>query len=595
MLWCIPTQHFRFPSRRKRARTAATENMQLHHHHPNSDEEDATTESGIFYLVPNKYGPGKTLVRRPRPAPTSAPLDEDFDAATTTRGARTEWEPSPRVRARSPLPPMYPPLPPTPAPRATSPKAQTQTQLRMQTPTSPTPSKRRDGPSTARPLSGEGAAANAAGNASGDVLQMYGEYGHYMTELERKFGGGPDLTLSPTRSRGVKAGRATQTQVQVQTQPQQINTDRIGMPARLGSVGRAGGGGVGTGGGTPRARQSFEIVDRRVLEDGPERTVTISTWREQVAEEADQRANMDIYYLDARDYASAQGGSTDLGGEGEDVVVDGDRDGVVSEADSLAKKRMRTLPPRPAIEDGAGSNTMGSIRTITDELSGESEPELKRQSTATTTTTTTTHNSLGLSNHEQSRPSASGSSLSPPWNNTPPRTPPRTTRSPDPSWHSIDPRTPPPPEKLTNDHIPTTSPPRSSTPVHRSPDGKMRPDRSSHTPMRSSTPNRDRTPYQGQGLRDSLPSFHPTQSGSTISTIKSASAIAFEGILASCEPPLLHIAPLLARLGIVNEGHLRAIGRLSGETRDKEVREEALKQGVTVMEWAILLDKLQTI
>lgn len=52
---------------------------------------------------------------------------------------------------------------------------------------------------------------------------------------------------------------------------------------------------------------------------------------------------------------------------------------------------------------------------------------------------------------------------------------------------------------------------------------------------------------------------------------------------------------MLAKLGIVTEGHLRAVARLTEETRDREVKDEALKQGVTVMEWAILLDRLQTL
>lgn len=68
--------------------------------------------------------------------------------------------------------------------------------------------------------------------------------------------------------------------------------------------------------------------------------------------------------------------------------------------------------------------------------------------------------------------------------------------------------------------------------------------------------------------------------------------MAFEHVLTSCEPPLLHISPVLAALGIATEGHLRAVARLSEETRDREVRDEALRRGVTVMEWAILLDKL---
>ena len=68
-----------------------------------------------------------------------------------------------------------------------------------------------------------------------------------------------------------------------------------------------------------------------------------------------------------------------------------------------------------------------------------------------------------------------------------------------------------------------------------------------------------------------------------------------ELILSDCEPSLLHIAPILSSLGIYKLEHLRAMNRLSEETRDKEVKEQALRRGVTVMEWAILLDKLQTI
>lgn len=60
-------------------------------------------------------------------------------------------------------------------------------------------------------------------------------------------------------------------------------------------------------------------------------------------------------------------------------------------------------------------------------------------------------------------------------------------------------------------------------------------------------------------------------------------------------PSLLHIIPVLASLGITRKEHLRAVARLTEETRDREVREEALRKGVTVMEWAILLDKLQTL
>ena len=68
-----------------------------------------------------------------------------------------------------------------------------------------------------------------------------------------------------------------------------------------------------------------------------------------------------------------------------------------------------------------------------------------------------------------------------------------------------------------------------------------------------------------------------------------------EVILSSCDPSLLHIAPVLYELGIKRVDHLRAVARLSEETRDREVKEQALKRGVTVVEWAIFLDKLQSL
>ena len=60
-----------------------------------------------------------------------------------------------------------------------------------------------------------------------------------------------------------------------------------------------------TGDRGPRPGQTYEIVDHRVVENNPERTVEISTWREHasrnVLNEEDER--MSIYYLSADDYA----------------------------------------------------------------------------------------------------------------------------------------------------------------------------------------------------------------------------------------------------------------------------------------------------
>ncbi|PCH39806.1 hypothetical protein WOLCODRAFT_161881 [Wolfiporia cocos MD-104 SS10] len=66
-------------------------------------------------------------------------------------------------------------------------------------------------------------------------------------------------------------------------------------------------------------------------------------------------------------------------------------------------------------------------------------------------------------------------------------------------------------------------------------------------------------------------------------------------ILASCDPPLNHLKPILFELGIERLEHLRAIAKLSEETRDREIKEEALRMGMTIVEWAILLDKIHSL
>ncbi|KAH7881758.1 hypothetical protein F5I97DRAFT_1886851 [Phlebopus sp. FC_14] len=74
---------------------------------------------------------------------------------------------------------------------------------------------------------------------------------------------------------------------------------------------------------------------------------------------------------------------------------------------------------------------------------------------------------------------------------------------------------------------------------------------------------------------------------------RSTSTSSVEMVLASCQPSLLHIALMLSSLGMKQEEHLRALARLREETRDRELKEEMPKKGVTVLEWAILMDKLQ--
>lgn len=86
--------------------------------------------------------------------------------------------------------------------------------------------------------------------------------------------------------------------------------------------------------------------------------------------------------------------------------------------------------------------------------------------------------------------------------------------------------------------------------------------------------------------------FNPTRNGSTISSIRSVSTTEFEKFLDSCKPSLVHVSEILKSLGICKLGHLKAVARLSPETRDREVKEDALRLGMKVMEWAILVDKI---
>lgn len=104
-----------------------------------------------------------------------------------------------------------------------------------------------------------------------------------------------------------------------------------------------------------------------------------------------------------------------------------------------------------------------------------------------------------------------------------------------------------------------------------------------------------RSPLHGsfRDMRDTLPMSPVVESDTGV--LKAPPTSSVEAILAACDPSLLHIAPVLHELGIVRVDHLRAVARLSEETRDREVKQQALRRGVSVVEWAIFLDKLQTL
>ncbi|KAJ7621903.1 hypothetical protein DFH06DRAFT_1447900 [Mycena polygramma] len=263
----------------------------------------------------------------------------------------------------------------------------------------------------------------------------------------------------------------------------------------------------------PQAGQDYEMVEHKVLEEGPERTVSISTWREQAIQDADSDDDMSVFYVNPDDCAES---TKPLG--------------PVVEIVSLSRR------PEANVASGSGSNNSGRRS----KEGGEGSEERRRAQN-------------------------------------------------------------PSPKGLTSfDGAANTSPQNRGTNLktYRSASNAASGSRDSSAP-RTSTPRGSGTlvqPLDPPPVDKGAYPFHAKKStsGSTISSIHLPSPT-LEHILGSCKPSLVHISPVLERVGIMGADHLRAVGKLSEDTRNKEVREEVLKLGVTVMEWAILLDKLKSL
>ncbi|KAI0056543.1 hypothetical protein BV25DRAFT_1562483 [Artomyces pyxidatus] len=356
---------------------------------------DAASDAPL-YLVPNREGTGKRLVRRPHPPPTTAPLPDDFDAITVTRGGTTVHDP-----------------------------------------------------------------ADSALDIDYDDMTVEQGFGR---EMPLRRAGSPTRSLGGEllgARPGLHKGKA--------------NSVAGGMgerPARK-SLG---------GGGKAKAPTAgrVDLVQKKVLEDGPERT--ISVWREGVAKSASEQGD----------------------GEGE----------VKSEVDSHAGRRRVSVDER------------------------------KRNGL----------NGLGLANL-----SLNGKESAGPMTEKGPRSP---------QQRSFSGASSPPQTNMS----------RISPPQIASPQKALRAQPSS--PSRG-PPKPDYTTASSDGLSTSQSRANGT------STV--------EAVLSTCQPSLLHIAPILEELGVRRSDHLRALARMSEETRDREVKEEALKKGITVVEWAIFLDKLQSL
>ena len=100
------------------------------------------------------------------------------------------------------------------------------------------------------------------------------------------------------------------------------------------------------------------------------------------------------------------------------------------------------------------------------------------------------------------------------------------------------------------------------------------------------------SPSAGRGAEKTT-EYSPSLSDGASTKVASGNVI--ESVLASCRPSLLHLLPILEELGVRRSEHMTALARMREQTRDREVKEEALRKGVTVVEWAILIDKLQSL
>ncbi|KAK7054523.1 hypothetical protein VNI00_003721 [Paramarasmius palmivorus] len=614
-------------------------------------------ESGEYYLVPNHSTsrPGsKRIVKRPNPPPTSPPLDEDFDAITQDRttihgrgpnGDRFSWVPTQApldsdfdavtytnytgfeklneedeireeevVRGvpeqveleevdegdgvggvreseywvHNPAAPSssrngdgyhhnrqrYPQSPRVQSPRAQSPRqhrTQPSEDFRSRyTTTSRSPERTRNLQNGAdSSMSRYEILRSPTQRSTAPRLddRRKAQNGYHRLPSER----GHENTQQPipSQSRPTKRSRAestpnprykpkTQTKPRTTTTNGNVNGNQSTRP--------------------PAKQQSYEVVKSRVLEDTPEKTVTISTWRERVANELngyglrsgrESVAEMSVYYVNAEDYVDELNGRV--------YEVNG-RKG----SQSRSRSRSRSRLEQPVEWMGSHSPQMKKGR-----LSGGSRKGKERAFDDT---------SEVARSHIRDRvltpwPAASemGEIVDDDADDDPLLKHQRSRSLPMqlPDW------------EYDNHRIPDQTLPRTSTPLR----GRTSPEQSL------------RNGHLSNGNGFTAPrsiSLLPTREGSTISSIRGprqsssspraqsastqpSSVQALDVVLGSCEPPLVHLAPILTEMGIRTEEHLRAIAKLSEATRDRELKEVAFKKGVTVVEWAILLDKLRTL
>jgi len=279
----------------------------------------------------------------------------------------------------------------------------------------------------------------------------------------------------------------------------------------------------------PKAGQIFEIVNQHVIEDSADRTVTISTWREQVDVDQGHGSDTDstsVYYISPGGYSHEDAHIIEVNTDFRRQLP-GSRHG--------SRKEIQGTPYGAIEANNGPSSTKAKNRPNFKEYRHARYNDID---STTTDPSRRKNTALSVSNkekHTRSRAKEGDARI-----------------------------------KLS----------RESLTELKVPDGSLMEGRNHYqesTPVEKSLPQ---------------PPFHPTRSGSTISSIRSASTSDFEKFLDGCSPSLVHLSDILKTLGMYKLEHLKAVTRISPEMRDREVKQVALRLGMTVVEWAILLDKI---
>jgi len=261
--------------------------------------------------VPNNDGIGKRLIRRPHPPPTTAPLPDDFDAITETRDSTTVYDDA----ANSALDiDYYDDI--TVAPIFTLPSTPVHAPMptRASLPTSP-PRNLTSPPSQRR----AGSPSHSLASFSPDVRGSRRAGDSHGAGKARSIAGDRDRDRNRNRTgqrQSLGAGNAL-----MPSSPQ-----RPSFPSGKGP-----------------AKGRNDLVEKLVLEDGPERT--ISVWREHVAKKADETGR-------GGGGANATGGD---GGAGAGTGGEGRND-----LDSHVGRRRVSTDSRRRVESLAQGSAMGS-------------------------------------------------------------------------------------------------------------------------------------------------------------------------------------------------------------------------------------------